>query len=51
MADVRNELRKWREDNGRHSEEVVDKWKDCLQHNKHRLGDERMLMLFTFNAR
>ncbi|MPC33654.1 ER membrane protein complex subunit 2 [Portunus trituberculatus] len=38
---VRDQLRAWREDNTRHSEEVVDMWEYCLKHYKTKLGDER----------
>ncbi|KAF2362472.1 Tetratricopeptide-like helical domain [Trinorchestia longiramus] len=44
FEDVREELRKWREDNSRQSEEVVDRWTYCLQHSKHKLGDERWMV-------
>ncbi|XP_076065869.1 ER membrane protein complex subunit 2-like [Oratosquilla oratoria] len=42
--DVRDQLRQWREDNTRHSEEVLDMWTYCLQHYKHKLGDERWMV-------
>ncbi|KAK3863968.1 hypothetical protein Pcinc_030304 [Petrolisthes cinctipes] len=42
--DVREQLRTWREDNTRHSEEVVDMWDYCLKHYKHKLGDERWMV-------
>ncbi|XP_018011738.1 ER membrane protein complex subunit 2 [Hyalella azteca] len=44
FEEVRDELRKWREDNSRQSEEVVDRWTYCLQHNKNKLGDERWMV-------
>ncbi|XP_047475731.1 ER membrane protein complex subunit 2-like [Penaeus chinensis] len=42
--DVRDQLRLWREDNTRHSEEVIDMWTYCLKHYKHKLGDERWMV-------
>ncbi|XP_042204713.1 ER membrane protein complex subunit 2-like [Homarus americanus] len=42
--EVRDQLRTWREDNTRHSEEVVDMWEYCLRHYKHKLGDERWMV-------
>ncbi|KAG0722793.1 ER membrane protein complex subunit 2-B [Chionoecetes opilio] len=42
--EVREQLRAWREDNTRHSEEVVDMWEYCLRHYKHKLGDERWMV-------
>ena len=57
FTEVRDQLRTWREDNTRHSEEVIDLWVYCLQHYKDRLGDERkyfieitffLLILFLF---
>lgn len=42
--DVRDQLRAWREDNTRHSEEVIDLWVYCLQHYKDKLGDERWMV-------
>ncbi|KAK7074712.1 ER membrane complex subunit 2 [Halocaridina rubra] len=42
--EVRDTLRTWREDNTRHSEEVVDMWYYCLRHYKHKLGDERWMV-------
>ncbi|KAK8728979.1 hypothetical protein OTU49_008911 [Cherax quadricarinatus] len=42
--EVREQLRAWREDNTRHSEEVIDMWEYCLKHYKHKLGDERWMV-------
>ncbi|XP_068223077.1 ER membrane protein complex subunit 2-B-like isoform X2 [Palaemon carinicauda] len=42
--EVRDQLRTWREDNTRHSEEVVDMWDYCLKHYKYKLGDERWMV-------
>lgn len=42
--EVRDQLRAWREDNTRHSEEVVDMWEYCLKHYKTKLGDERWMV-------
>jgi len=42
--DVREELRTWREDNTRHSEEVVEKWLDCIRHHTDKLADERWMV-------
>lgn len=44
FEEVRKELRQWREDNIRNSEDVVDKWVDSLQYDKSRLADERWMV-------
>ena len=41
VADVREELRRYREDNSRHSEEVLEMWNCCMKCNIGKLGDER----------
>ncbi|KAB7498849.1 UNVERIFIED_CONTAM: hypothetical protein RMT77_007327 [Armadillidium vulgare] len=42
--EVRDKFRIWREDNSRHSEEVVDLWVNYLQSQKHKLGDEQWMV-------
>ncbi|EDW85169.1 uncharacterized protein Dwil_GK12757 [Drosophila willistoni] len=44
-SDVRDQFRKWREENGRHSEDVVQLWVAVLEDKLHKTGNERHLIL------
>ncbi|XP_014239426.1 ER membrane protein complex subunit 2-A-like [Cimex lectularius] len=44
-SDARDLVRKWREDNERKSEELIEIWEDILRENVHKLGDEQYLIL------
>ncbi|KAI8045418.1 ER membrane protein complex subunit 2 [Drosophila gunungcola] len=44
-SDVRDQFRKWREETGRHSEEVVQLWVAVLEDKVHKTGNERHLIL------
>jgi len=45
VDEVREQLREWREDNSRHSEEVVSFWEDGLSSGLEELGDEKWMVL------
>lgn len=45
FSDVRDQFRKWREENTRHSEEVVQLWVAVLEDKVHKTGNERHLIL------
>ncbi|GAB0096541.1 ER membrane protein complex subunit 2 [Sergentomyia squamirostris] len=44
-SEVRDLFRKWREDNERKSEDVVNLWEAVLEDKQHKLGNERHLVL------
>ncbi|KAL7744341.1 hypothetical protein ACLKA6_001733 [Drosophila palustris] len=44
-SDVRDQFRKWREESGRHSEEVVQLWVAVLEDKVQKTGNERHLIL------
>lgn len=45
IADARDTLRQWRDDNIRCSEEIVEIWQDVLSNNTHKVGDESMYII------
>jgi len=45
IDEVREQLREWREDNSRHSEEVVSCWEEGLSSSLEDLGDEKWMVL------
>ncbi|KAH8382230.1 hypothetical protein KR009_002512 [Drosophila setifemur] len=45
IADVRDQFRKWREENTRHSEDVVQLWVAVLEDKVNKTGNERHLIL------
>jgi len=44
FEEVRDELRAWREDNSRRSDEVLERWGDVLKDRASSLGDERWMV-------
>jgi len=44
-TDVTDLLRKWREDNGRNSDSVIQLWEAVLEDKVHKVGNERHLIL------
>jgi len=44
FEEVRDELRAWREDNSRRSDEVLERWSDVMAAQVARLGDERWMV-------
>ncbi|XP_030375853.1 ER membrane protein complex subunit 2-like [Scaptodrosophila lebanonensis] len=44
-SDVRDQFRKWREENERHSEDVIQLWVALLEDRLHKTGNERHLIL------
>jgi len=45
IDEMREKLREWREDNSRHSDDIVDIWDDGLDMVVEQLGDERWMVL------
>jgi len=45
IDETRDQLREWREDNSRHSDDVVDIWENGLDRHIEELGDERWMVL------
>lgn len=45
FTEVRDLFRKWREDNERRSDDVIQLWKSVLESKMHKLGNERHLVL------
>lgn len=50
-AEVRDLMRKWRENNERNSEDVIELWETILEDKVSKLGNESMcfvILIFTF---
>jgi len=45
VEEMKEKLREWREDNSRHSDDIVDFWDDGLEVDIEQLGDERWMAL------
>lgn len=47
---ARDQLKKWREENERKSEEIVDLWINFLGTNAGKLGDESKFIVIVINC-
>ena len=43
VEEMKEKLREWREDNSRHSDDIVEFWDDGLDIDIEQLGDERQV--------